>query len=203
MIYTIKKVSKDNVSVDDALWAKAEVAKMDNYVWDKTGFKPQNFAMALAGDGGITVLLSSDEHPVTANQTEFNSQVCEDSCLEFFINANPENDNRYFNFEISASGAFLVGFGSDRYDRGNIYDVDPEIFCVETKVDDDGWCAKIFIPYEFLEGRYGSALGTEFKGNFYKCGDNTPVPHYGTWAPVKSDQPDYHRPECFGTFVIE
>ena len=203
MIYTIKNVGKNNIDISDGIWGEAQVAKMDNYVWDETGYKPQNFAMALAGDAGITVLLSSDEHPVTAVQTEFNGQICEDSCLEVFINANPERDNRYFNFEISASGAFLVGLGSDRYDRNNIFDVDPEIFCVETNVAEDGWCAKIFIPFEFMESRYGMKIGKEFRGNFYKCGDKTPIPHFGTWAPVAAPEPDYHRPECFGTFVIE
>lgn len=203
MIYTIKNVGKNNIEISDGIWGEAQVAKMDNYVWDETGFKPQNFAMALAGSEGITVLLSSDENPVTATKTEFNSEICEDSCLEVFINANPEHDNRYFNFEISASGAFLVGFGSDRYDRSNIFDVDPEIFCVETNVADDGWCAKIFIPYDFLESRYGMKIGKEFKGNFYKCGDKTPIPHFGTWAPVVAPEPDYHRPECFGTFIVE
>ena len=34
--------------------------------------------------------------------------------------------------------------------------------------------------------------------NFYKCGDDTTKPHYISWNPVKSINPDFHRPEHFG-----
>ena len=35
--------------------------------------------------------------------------------------------------------------------------------------------------------------------NFYKCGDDTTKPHYLSWNPVKTENPDFHRPEFFGT----
>ncbi len=41
------------------------------------------------------------------------------------------------------------------------------------------------------------------KANVYKCGDDTAVAHYGSWSPVKSNQPDFHRPECFGDMVLD
>ena len=36
------------------------------------------------------------------------------------------------------------------------------------------------------------------RANFYKCGDNTTKKHYLTWNPVKTKNPDFHRPEYFG-----
>ena len=42
----------------------------------------------------------------------------------------------------------------------------------------------------------------DFKGNFYKCGDETKTPHYGSWNPIENPTPDFHRPEGFGELVI-
>jgi hypothetical protein len=39
--------------------------------------------------------------------------------------------------------------------------------------------------------------------NFYKCGDETAVAHYVTWNPIKTVNPDYHRPEYFGKVTFE
>jgi len=40
--------------------------------------------------------------------------------------------------------------------------------------------------------------GKIFRANFYKCGDKLTVPHYVTWNPVGTENPDYHQPEHFG-----
>ncbi|MDT3424944.1 hypothetical protein J2Z22_000457 [Paenibacillus forsythiae] len=42
-----------------------------------------------------------------------------------------------------------------------------------------------------------------FPGNFYKCGDETPIPHYGCWSMVNSASPDYHLSRCFWELVLE
>jgi hypothetical protein len=39
--------------------------------------------------------------------------------------------------------------------------------------------------------------GLHARGNFYKCGDRLPVPHYVSWAPIATPKPDFHRPEYF------
>ena len=32
-----------------------------------------------------------------------------------------------------------------------------------------------------------------------KCGDDLTVPHFLSWNPIKTEKPDFHRPEFFGT----
>ncbi|MBO6237358.1 MAG: hypothetical protein J6N50_01050, partial [Bacteroidales bacterium] len=44
--------------------------------------------------------------------------------------------------------------------------------------------------------------GLHARGNFYKCGDGLPVPHYLSWAPVGTPRPDFHRPEFFEEIVF-
>ena len=206
MIYTIKNVGKNNIDISDSVWGEAQVAKMDNYVWDETGFKPQNFAMGLAGDSGITVLLSSDEHPVTATKTEFNSQICEDSCLEVFINANQQHDNRYFNFETNANGVVNAHFRKDRKDKTPLTVEDANSLNIKTEVLNDYWTVEYTVTFDFIKKfipDYEFKKGMELKSNVYKCGEETEVPHFGMWQEIKREKPDFHQPDDFGVMYIE
>ena len=42
----------------------------------------------------------------------------------------------------------------------------------------------------------------EIRGNFYKCADDSPTPHYGALFPVGSASLGFHNPEKFGTIKI-
>ena len=44
--------------------------------------------------------------------------------------------------------------------------------------------------------------GLQARGNFYKCGDRLPVPHYLSWAPIGTPKPDFHRPEYFDRLIF-
>ena len=62
------------------------------------------------------------------------------------------------------------------------------------------WEMVIVIPatiFTYNEGFNFSNLIAN--ANFYKCGDDTTKPHYLSWNPVKTENPDFHRPEFFGT----
>ena len=53
-----------------------------------------------------------------------------------------------------------------------------------------------------LCGKESFAPGDIVRANFYKCGDRTAVEHYIVWNEITAANPDYHRPECFGSLVI-
>ena len=68
------------------------------------------------------------------------------------------------------------------------------------------WTVEYSIPFSFIEEYFGKLdirPGFRFKGNFYKCGDETKYTHYGCWNPIKVASPDFHRPEFFGDLVLE
>ncbi len=67
------------------------------------------------------------------------------------------------------------------------------------------WEIAYTVPADWMELWFGVRphSGLEMRGNFYKCGDNTRFEHYGMWNPVKSDHPDFHRPESFGKLILE
>jgi len=144
--------------------------------------------------------------------TQPNDPVYRDSCVEFFVQPAPTDDARYLNFEINAAGTLLVGLGAGRQDRAYLGpSARPQVpVATATGLRDEAdgesyWTACLRIPLNWLSSLFPSFVpctGTEMRGNFYKCGDETPVPHYGCWSKVRSDAPDYHRSEDFGSLIL-
>ena len=66
------------------------------------------------------------------------------------------------------------------------------------------WEMMIRVPVEsFAFDNIKSLNGLKATANFYKCGDDTTIPHFVTWNPVGTENPDYHRPEFFGKVLFE
>lgn len=132
-------------------------------------------------------------------------RVWEDSCVEVFLSPNPE-DGIYYNLECNCAGNFLLRAGRDRHER-----VSPSsevLSSIRTFSSVDGapfekkhldyWKVALIIPKEaFFLHDVKTLDGAHFKGNFYKCGDLLPLPHFLSYAPIDTPAPDFHRPEFF------
>ena len=66
---------------------------------------------------------------------------------------------------------------------------------------DRAWSVRATVPFDalsrFTRRDVRPRPGAVWTANLYRCGGQTD-PQYATWNPVVADQPDYHRPECFG-----
>ena len=144
------------------------------------------------------------EQNLRAQHTGRLQQVCEDSCMEFFFA--PGRDDRYFNMEINPNGCIHLGFGPGRHGRVQVVPKQMEqLFDVKAEPTEDGWTLTYRIPLSFLRLFFPEchfAPGVTLRANCYKCGDLTDHPHYVTWNPVQSENPDYHRPQDFGLMVF-
>lgn len=184
------------------------------FPWAKNEFRPQNEARVAYEPGvALYVQLASDEgayQALRADCRHANGDVYLDSCLEFFADFAPEQDEGYLNFEFNPLGVLHLKLGKSRSDRRPIQ---PERFSIfQIKADQDldpldevelgWWRIRFIIPETFLRSLYGEAAslvhGHVFRGNFYKCGDATEFEHYALWSETKAEQPDFHRPEFFG-----
>ena len=84
----------------------------------------------------------------------------------------------------------------------------------------DKWCARTDLALEtqeslkkantdmrgvnFSEKKLDNGIIVkEIKANFYKCGDELQTPHFLSWNPIQIEQPDFHRPDFFGTLEFE
>ena len=180
----------------DPLWGAANPLKIDCFPWDDGNSKPNTEVRLVASDAWLTLLFETDEAPVLARFRKPNDPVCRDSCMEFFFRP-CAGDPRYMNFEINPFGTPYIGLGSGRSDSKPLHDIDLAEFGIQTEIHEQGWKLMFAVPFAFLK-RYFETVDFQWHANFYKCGDDKRQPSWGCWNPIKSDRPDFHRPECFG-----
>jgi hypothetical protein len=207
----VKKILSDDPSPDlDKISTALDKQKVkytiDTLNWKGYDYKPEvKFSIAY-GDNEIFLKYYVTEDYFKAEKTETNQMVCEDSCVEFFVS--PENDGIYYNLEFNGIGTILLGTGTGRADSKR---ADPGIISkirrktsvgkmpLKEKTGRFEWTITIAIPFEvFFHHKILDLKGKTFRANFYKCGDMLTVPHYVTWNPVGTENPDYHQPPYFG-----
>lgn len=146
--------------------------------------------------------LEAEEEPVRATLAGPLEQVCRDSCLEFFFA--PDGGARYFNFELNPLGTLYLGFGEKRPARVRQLPKDLAQFHIEPFTTPRGWGVAFAVPAAFVRLYFPAfTLSGEAAANLYKCGDDTPVPHYLAWSPLSSPTPDFHRRQDFGRLIFE
>ena len=181
--------------------------------WHPTDNVPE-VSVRVAHDGEA-ILLRYDvaEREIRAACIQDGDPSWKDSCVEFFIA--PEGDDFYYNFEFSCAG-FLYLQGGRPGDRvsppaeipASVLRCSSAIMATETGVtlalpDADGtyrWSLVARIPVSAL-WRHAFKSTDELKaarGNFYKCGDLLPHPHFLSWAPIDLPEPAFHCPPFFG-----
>lgn len=174
----------------------------------QTKYDPQAEARVawLPGEG-LYVHLSCREADPIAQETEPDSGVWMDSCMECFINFRPQlSGTGYLNFEINANGAMLAAYGTGRHGRTFLKSIGLEQPEVALHKGAEGWSASFVIGIDLIRQFYGiDGLndGDQVAANFYKCGTRTPVEHYLCWSYIQADHPDFHLPEWFGTLTVK
>jgi len=174
--------------------------------WEGFDYKPDvKFSIAYTRHE-ILLKYYVTEQWFKAEKTETNQEVYEDSCVEFFVA--PPDDWIYYNIELNAIGTCLMGSGTERSNRirvapGIISSIrrsgSSGVNRISEKSDEYSWTITIAIPFNvFIHSEVKELKGRIFRANFYKCGDKLRVPHYLTWNPVRTEKPDFHRPEFFG-----
>ena len=192
--------------ISDKMDDKKDFLMINTINWMGYEYKPDVRLAVAYSDNEIFLKYYIKESYCKAEKTVTNEMVCEDSCVEFFVS--PEDDGIYYNLEFNPIGTCLLGTG---YDRASSRRVNPEIVSkirrltsegsepFKEKTGDNAWTITIAIPFEvFFRHKIKDLKGKTFRANFYKCGDKLTVPHYVTWSPVGTQEPDYHRPEYFG-----
>jgi len=160
---------------------------------------------------GLFGIFKVDDRYVRCVHSDFQSLVYEDSCVEIFLE--PKPGLGYFNFEFNCGGALLAYHVIDPHKTDGIIDdfkplsmredrqikrlhssprrIDPE------ERDSLTWYLEFFIPFIIMEKYIGRVdLPGIWKGNLFKCGDETSHPHWGAWSPI--DELNFHSPENFG-----
>ena len=195
--YTVQKIDR----APD--WDTVQPLFVDRHLW----LPSERIAMTAQicyDEAALYVRMQAVEQNIRAEHRVPLSQVCEDSCMEFFFA--PEGDDRYLNVELNPNGCSFIGIGTGRGDRVRItLEQEAEVLQAQTARTPDGWELTYRLPLTFLRVLYPALSltpGTVLRANCYKCGDLTLEPHYLSWNPVISVKPDFHRPCDFGRMVL-
>lgn len=139
---------------------------------------------------------------------ENNSSVHQDSCVEFFVC--PTGELPYYNFEFNCIGTAHAACRLNRHDGTPLTDeqlgrIKRFASCGSKPFQElEGlfsWNLLVAIPLDLMDLKY-EGLPLHMRGNFYKCADLTAAPHFLSWAPIDTPDPDFHRPEFFADITL-
>lgn len=202
---------------DSPGWKNVETIRINRFRPEGSDHHPV-VACRLQHDGrGFYGLFQVRDNYIRSVATEHNSSVCQDSCVEFFVE--PPGRQGYLNFEFNCGGTMLIYHVVDctRTETGfkewspvseseaasvRVFHTMPKVVDPESTVEQT-WRLGFFIPFTLFESRIKGLKadsGVTWRGNFYKCGDDTSHPHWASWNPVSAL--NFHLPECFGDIVL-
>lgn len=186
-------------------WNDVPEGKLAYSNWDSKAVYETFFKMCFVKNKGIYLRMRTNETSLRAVNKNRDENMWEDSCMEFFI-CPFEHRKEYLNFEMNPNGAYLCQFGSGRENRVFLKTLTACEADVEASVDKNGWSLELFVPETLITEAFKeefAAAPCTVKGNFYKCGDFTDKPHYGSFSKMTTLPPGFHNPECFAEIIIK
>lgn len=216
-LYSIIKTEQPpplDAAWNSKFWAAANIADISIFRPESSNHRPITKLKLLYDNKGIYGSFYVKDQYVRSVAKGYQAPVCQDSCVELFLK--PKPDKGYFSFEFNCGGAMLAYYITDslrtnsgfkeyqilqnnELDTVKIYHSMPSTIVPE-QVNPTEWTLAFFIPFALLT-KYVGALenigGTQWQGNFYKCGDKTSHPHWASWSPLTAK--NFHLPDCFGT----
>jgi hypothetical protein len=204
---------------DGPAWRDAVIAPITHFHAQSSSHRPTAEARLLYDDLGLYVHFRVRDRYVVCRHTQPQSPVCRDSCVEAFLQ--PKPGAGYFNFEVNCGGTILLYYITDStridgkiqgfrpvelelLEKIRIFhsmprEVTPEI---ETPTE---WSVEYFVPNEVFEAHVGeleSPQNRRWRGNFYKCADDSSHPHWASWSPI-GEALNFHLPAYFGAIRFE
>lgn len=218
MTYTIQRTTEPppaETPWEADVWGIAESATIGNVRPESSDHHPLAQVRVLYDDDAMHGIFRVEDRFVRCVHSGFQAPVCRDSCVEFFFE--PHVGDGYLNMEFNCGGSFLSYYIRDCTRIGDdgfadftamtpeqaasvrVWTSLPERVEPE-RTEPVVWTLQFRIPFcvvEAFTGPLGKLQGVEWRGNFYKCGDETSHPHWLSWAPV--DELNFHLPRCFET----
>ena len=220
--YTIRRAAKAP-SLDPAQgvpakgWENADVGVIEAWHKKSKKIRPLTYFRAMYDARNLYVRFDVMDTFVKVVSTHLNDPVCEDSCVEFFVQ--PAPGTTYFNFEINAGGTMLlyhlIDWRRDKVTRRLklVEPVDPA-WCEQVDIHHSmpktvkkpikepiAWTVAYSIPlalFTAYKGVGGVKAGDEWECNMFKCGGSD---HYACWSPI-SRELNFHLPKFFGKLLF-
>ncbi|MDH6305758.1 hypothetical protein M2459_002486 [Parabacteroides sp. PF5-5] len=194
----------DLSSVGYLMESKAQRDYINVVNWEEYPYKPIAVFDIARSDTSLYIRYFVRGNSLKAIYDTDNSPVHKDSCVEFFMKK--EREEGYMNFEFNCiatcdaarrkSRDVKVSLNPQEYESIRRYSsLEKRAFGEKTGVY--SWELVVAIPLQLM-GLDPENLPEKILGNFYKCADDTEAPHFLSWNPIDTPEPNFHQPEFFG-----
>jgi hypothetical protein len=214
--YSVKKLTHPlaiNADWEKKEWQEVESAKVDLPHWPSQSLHlPQTRVKMQYDSENLYLIFRVRDNYVRASAKDIHGEVWKDSCVEFFFTPHSGSDLSYFNLEVNCCGTMLMQYHTAPRQNSRFINVEQ---CKRIQIASSAsgpilkeitkpltWTVEYRLPLDLLAGYCDyqkPAPGVNWRANFYKCADDTSHPHWIAWSPIETDQPDFHRPDYFGT----
>jgi hypothetical protein len=157
------------------------------------------------------------ERGLLARRLQHGDQVCRDSCVELFLGY--PGAGYHCNIEINCIGTSMVMRVPHAPDTGQPVDRDtwaalptkeyeravrwqgsmPSGRAIDVQPEPIDWTMRMAIDLDWVFPN--RADRARLRMNLYKCADDSPHRHWGSWSNV-GERLDYHQPDRFGDVVL-
>jgi hypothetical protein len=209
--YTISRITS---GLTEEARSSLPVAEVNHFLPQSSNHRPRTFVRVAHDEQNLVGRFEVEDQFVRCVRTGYGSEVWKDSCVEFFVE--PKPGRGYFSFEFNCGGAFLVNHIVDPMrtpDGFKDFNRLPEALARQVSVgaslpptvepeitQPTNWILEFRIPLGLFEnyvGPLGDVSGQTWRGNFFKCAEETTHPHWAAWSAVSAF--NFHEPQRFGT----
>lgn len=200
-------------------WKSANVAHVEHFHPAGSDHRPTTQARLVHSADTLYVRFDVRDRFVRCVNERPQTLVSKDTCVELFLQ--PPGGPGYFNLEMNCGGTYLMYYITDaRRHPQRLFrqycEVPPEatrslVICstlpprVEPELEGPvDWALTAAVPVAVLASCAASVKAFEgrWRGNFFKCGDDTSHPHWAAWSPIGRVL-RFHQPEKFGVIEFE
>jgi hypothetical protein len=204
----------DKVRWNSPYWSRVRPLSVSRFHPRSTRHHPRVEAKLVHTSNAIHILFQVKDRFVLCEKTEMHTFVCQDSCVEAFLQ--PRTDKGYFNFEINCGATLLLFYVLDASKIGpkdsgytRIKPDEAARLEITTSLQEAKpfritgpltWTLGYSVPVDLLEsyaGPIGPLEGQWWRGNFFKCADYSKYPHWASWSPVGAPL-RFHQPRRYG-----
>jgi DNA-binding beta-propeller fold protein YncE len=198
--------------LDELAWRNATSFSEFKFAWWTAGKKEQTVARMLWDDEFLYVSYNCQDAHISAVNTDHDSPVYKDDCVEIFTAPNPERPFDYFNIEMNVNRAILDRHHPDGPGK-EVPNWDSQGIVIATSISgtlnddsdkDRGWVLEVAIPFaNFAQvtGRPHPRDGDVWHLNLNRLGGQT-NPQHSQWSPGTTKTPAFHAPDTFGRVLF-
>ncbi|NER36075.1 MAG: hypothetical protein F6J93_19170 [Oscillatoria sp. SIO1A7] len=194
--------------LDEPAWTAAPDVGAFKFPWWEEGKKEQTVAKMLWDDDRLYVFFIVEDAHIWAEQTERDSAVFKDDCVEVFVAPNPEKPLSYFNIEMNVREAFLDQFhpqgpqsSTSEWNGRGIQIATSIVGTLNDDSDTDKyWILEAAIPFSNFANIAQNTPpkpGEIWHLNLNRLGGKTNR-QFSQWSPSQTPKPQFHAPQDFG-----